>query len=286
MKKKTLKIIGLISAVIILLFIALPTLLNNAGLHPVFEGSENYDFKNTKAVIISTSHSILSKPGETDGKLTGVFASELTVPYYEFINSGIEVDIASINGGEIPIDPESFFYAIKTKEDDKYLNDEILLKKVKNSILIDDLDINQYDLVFIAGGWGAAYDLGYSEILGKKISQAYYNKKTVIGAVCHGVLGFIKAKDSLGNLIIENKRMTGVTNKQIKELGIDFTPLHPEDELIKAGVIFESKTAFRDVFANLTVLDEETKFVTGQNQNAGHETPQKMMEILKNNNRY
>ena len=82
-----------------------------------------------KAVIISTSHSILSKPGETDGKLTGVFASELTVPYYEFINSGIEVDIASINGGEIPIDPESFFYAIKTKEDDKYLNDEILLKK-------------------------------------------------------------------------------------------------------------------------------------------------------------
>ncbi len=50
MKKKTLKIIGLISVVIILLFIALPTLLNNAGLHPVFEGSENYDFKNTKAV--------------------------------------------------------------------------------------------------------------------------------------------------------------------------------------------------------------------------------------------
>jgi hypothetical protein len=97
-------------------------------------------------------------------------------------------------------------------------------------------------------------------------------------------LGFIKAKDSLGNLIIENKRMTGVTSKQIKELGIDFTPQHPEDELIKAGVIFESKTAFRDVFANLTVYDDEAKFVTGQNQNAGHETPQKMMEILKNKN--
>ena len=28
-------------------------------------------------------------------------------------------------------------------------------------------------------------------------------------------------------------------------------------------------------------IDEEFKFVTGQNQNAGHETPQKMMEILK-----
>ena len=48
--------------------------------------------------------------------------------------------------------------------------------------------------------------------------------------------------------------MTGVTDKQIKELGIDFTPQHPEEELIKAGVIFESKTALRDVFANLTLL--------------------------------
>ena len=284
MKKKKFKIIGFISGIIILFFISLPTLLNTAGLHPEFKESKNYNFKNKKAVIISTSHNVLSKPGETDGKLTGVFASELTVPYYEFIDSGIEVDIASIKGGEIPIDPESFFYAVKTVEDKRYLKDNMLQEKVKNSILIDKLNIADYDFVFISGGWGAAYDLGYSEILGEKISQAYYNDKTIIGAVCHGVLGFIKAKDSLGNLIIENKRMTGVTNKQIKELGIYFTPQHPEDELIKAGVIFESKTAFRDVFANLTISDEEAKFVTGQNQNAGHETPQKMMEILKNKN--
>ena len=81
--------------------------------------------------------------------------------------------------------------------------------------------------------------------------------------------------------LLKNKRITGVTNKQIKELGIFFTPQHPEEELIKAGAIFESKTAFRDVLANLTIVDDESKFVSGQNQNAGHETPQKMMEILK-----
>ena len=198
------------------------------------------------------------------------------------LDSGIEVDIASIKGGKIPVDPESFFYAVKTNSDTRYLEDPILKEKVENSILIDELEIDNYDLVFISGGWGAAYDLGYSETLGEKISQAYYNPNSVIGGVCHGVLGFINAKDSLGNLIIKNKRMTGVTDKQIKELGIDFTPQHPEEELIKAGVIFESKTALRDVFANLTIVDDESKFVSGQNQNAGHETPQKMMEILKN----
>ena len=281
MKKKFIKIIVLLPVLTLLFFVSLPTLLNKAGLHPKFE-SKKYDFTNKRAVIISTSHSTLNKPGETTGKLTGVFASELTVPYYEFTDSGIEVDLASINGGTIPIDPESFFYIVKTSSDDRYLEDPILKEKVKNSIKIDEVEIDNYDLVFIAGGWGAAYDLGYSEILGKKISQAYYNPKSIIGGVCHGVLGFINAKDSIGNLIIKNRRMTGVTNKQIKELGIDFTPQHPEEELIKAGAIFESKTAIRDVFANLTVIDDESKFVTGQNQNAGHETPQKMMEILKN----
>jgi len=281
-KKKMIKIIGFVSVLFILFLIALPTLLHKAGLHPQYKDSKVYNFKNKKAVIISTSHRTLNKPGETTGKLTGVFASELTVPYYEFIDSGIEVDVASIKGGKIPIDPESFFYVVKTNEDKRYLNDEIFQQKVNNSILVDELEIDNYDLVFISGGWGAAYDLGYSELLGEKISQAYYSEKTIIGAVCHGVLGFINAKDSLGNLIIKNKRMTGVTNKQIKELEIFFTPQHPEDELIKAGAIFESKTAFRDVFANLTIVDEESKFVTGQNQNAGHETPQKMMKILKN----
>jgi len=280
MKKKIFKIIATVLILVIVFFISLPTLLNKAGLHPDYN-SKKYSFSDKKAVIISTSHSILSKPGETTGKLTGVFASELTVPYYEFTDSGIEVDIASIKGGKIPIDPESFFYAVKTNSDTRYLEDPILKEKVENSILIDQLEIDNYDIVFVAGGWGAAYDLGYSETLGKKISEAYYNSNSVIGGVCHGVLGFINAKDSLGNLIIKNKRMTGVTNKQIKELGIFYTPQHPEEELIKAGAIFESKTAFRDVLANLTIVDDESKFVSGQNQNAGHETPQKMMEILK-----
>ncbi len=281
MKKKIYRIIGLVLVFVILFFVSLPTLLHKAGLHPQYKDSKVYNFKNKKAVIITTSHNLLNKPGEKEGKLTGVFASELTVPYYEFLDSGVQVDVASVKGGEIPIDPESFFYAVKTIEDKRYLKDKLFQDKVKNSILIDNLKIDDYDFVFISGGWGAAYDLGYSEILGEKISQAYYSEKTIIGAVCHGVLGLIKAKDSLGKLIIKNRRMTGVTNKQIKELGIDFTPQHPEDELIKAGAIFESKTAFRDAFADLTITDDNAKFVTGQNQNAGHETPQKMMDILK-----
>ena len=117
-------------------------------------------------------------------------------------------------------------------------------------------------------------------MLGEKISDAYYSSKAIIGGVCHGVLGLIKAKDNDGNPLIAGRKMTGVTDKQLKELGIFFTPQHPEEELKKAGVIFQSETAFRDIFATLTVVDDEKRFVTGQNQNSGHETAYTMMKIL------
>ena len=156
------------------------------------------------------------------------------------------------------------------------------MNKIKNSTPIKIIDFTQYDIIYLAGGWGAAYDLGFSNLLGEKISEAYYNSEAIIGGVCHGVLGFINAKDKSGNLLIAGRKMTGVTDKQVYELGIDFTPQHPETELRKAGVTFKSNTAFRDIFADLTVVDDEKRFVTGQNQNAGHETAYKIMQLVEN----
>ena len=72
--------------------------------------------------------------------------------------------------------------------------------------------------------------------------------------------------------------MTGVSDKQVKELNIEVTPQHPETELRKAGALYESQTAFRDLFATHVVVDDEKRFVTGQNQNAGAEVANLMMK--------
>ena len=71
-----------------------------------------------------------------------------------------------------------------------------------------------------------------------------------------------------------------MTDKQIKELGIEVTPKHPETELREAGALFESQNAFRDFFATHVAVDEESRFVTGQNQNSGLETAHTMMQLL------
>lgn len=278
--KKILTTIAVLIALVGVFLISLPTILHTAGMHPEYSGPTT-TLPGKRALIITTSHGVLAAPGETEGPATGVMASELTHPYYTFLDGGMEVDVASIKGGEIPIDPQTLQFMIISPEDERYLNDPIAQAKVENSIPITEVDIDQYDIVFISGGWGAAYDLAQSPVLADKITESYYgDKAAIIGGVCHGVLGLVNAKDREGNLLIAGRRMTGVSDKQVKELGIEITPMHPESELRKAGAIYESQTAFRDMFATHVVVDNEQRFVTGQNQNSGLETSHRMMLVL------
>lgn len=271
--RKTLIIIVVVLAVLgLAVWLGLPAGLKAMGLHPEYTGPKG-SFPGGKALIVTTSHDQLDNKGKT-----GVFGSEMTAPYYAFLDAGMKVDLASIKGGKIPIDPLSFKWFIKSPWDKRFLKDAEFQKKVEHSFRIGDVDFKKYDIIYLAGGWGAAYDLGTSVVLGQKISQAYAAGK-VIGGVCHGPLGFLLAKDENGAPLVKGRHLTAVTDKQVRELGITMTPQHPERELRAAGALFESKTAFRDMFANHTVVDG--RLVTGQNQNAGTEVAHKMMIAAK-----
>ena len=256
-----------------LLAASLPRLLNALGLNQPYPG-RSFNLDGRRALIVTTSHDTL---GDT-GRATGVYASEMTVPYYQFLDANMQVDIASIRGGEIPIEPVSLRWPLLTPEDRRFLADSDFQARVKDSLSISQVDFTQYDLVYLAGGWGAAYDLGTSDVLGQKITAAYA-AQSILGSVCHGALGFLRASDPNGQPLVQGRRMTAVTDKQVQELGISITPLHPERELRQAGAWYESETAFRDIFASHVVIDGA--LVTGQNQNDGAEVAQRMMELLE-----
>lgn len=274
-RTKTVKIVMIVIASLLVVtavvIIALPSLLHAMGLHPDYTG-QRYLLPYGKALIITTSHDEL---GEGSQK-TGVFASEMTAPYYEFKGGRMYVDIASIKGGEIPIDPQSFNRLVRSDYEDRFEDDPVLQEKVKNSLLIDDIDFTEYDIIFLSGGWGAAYDLGYSEVLGEKITEAYA-EGVVIGGVCHGLLGLLNAEDEKGNPLVEGRRITAVTDKQIREFGIETTPQHPERELRAAGADYRSETGFRDFFAGHVEIDGQ--IVSGQNQNDCPEVANLMMKV-------
>jgi putative intracellular protease/amidase len=276
--KKILRIIAVVLALLgLVMWFGLPAGMRAMGLHPHYTGPKA-QLPGGRALIITTSHDRLGEKGSR----TGVFASEMTAPYYEFKEAGMRVDLASIQGGPIPVDPLSFKWFIKSAYDDRFLKDPEFLGKTNQSLKIDNIDFNNYDLIYLAGGWGAAYDLGFSQVLGQKISQAYAAGK-VIGGVCHGPLGLLLAKNERGDSLVRGRRLTAVTDKQVKELGITVTPQHPERELRAAGAMFESQTAFRDFFANHVVVDG--RLVSGQNQNAGAEVAHKMMTVARGGRR-
>ncbi|MFO8110916.1 MAG: type 1 glutamine amidotransferase domain-containing protein [Desulfosalsimonadaceae bacterium] len=267
-------VIAVVLAVFLFAWLGLPAVLKALGFHPPYPGNK-VSFPGGRALIVTTSHDRL---GDKGSKKTGVFGSEMTAPYYVFKDGGMDVDLASIKGGQIPIEPMSFKWFLKSEPDERYLKDPEFQEKAARSLRIDEIDVSAYDIVYLAGGWGAAYDLGTSGVLGEKISQAYAAGK-VVGGVCHGPLGLLRATDENGDPLVKGRRVTAVSDKQVTELGITMTPQHPERELRAAGALFESKAAFRDMFANHVVVDG--RLVTGQNQNAGAEVAHKMMIAAK-----
>ncbi|MEL6601162.1 MAG: type 1 glutamine amidotransferase domain-containing protein [Pseudomonadota bacterium] len=267
--RKTLSIVAVLAVIV---YFGLPPTLRSMGLHPHYE-IPDFDLAGHRALIVTTSHDTL---GET-GRATGVFGSEMTVPYYAFLDAGLEVEIVSIEGGEIPVEPWSMSWPLATAEDRRFRKDPPAMEMLLNSRAISEVDPDAFDVIFLAGGWGAAYDLAQSEELAEVVTRANANG-AILGSVCHGALGLVNATNVDGSPLIEGRRVTGVTDKQVEELGIQITPMHPETEMRATNAVFEAETGWRDFFATHTVVDGN--LVTGQNQNSGYETSHRILELL------
>jgi len=278
MNRNALIAVGVLVGVVALAAAFLPQILSLVGFHPHYE-RQVFDLAGRKALVIATNHDTLGDPD--DGVATGALGSELTIAYYEFLDAGMTVDVASIEGGVIPFEPISLRWPIATPSDRRYLDDEAARNKTTNSLKIEDVDFTEYDIIWLAGGWGAAYDLGFSPELGEKITEAHA-AGILLGSVCHGALGFLMAEDVDGRPLVEGRTMTAVTDKQVEELGIGITPQHPETELRRLGANFVSDTAFRDFFATYVAVDDN--IVTGQNQNSSGETAQTLLAMLAERN--
>lgn len=241
---------------------------------PVFKKK----FVGRKALVIGTSNDKL-----TDGTPTGCWPEELTEPYYYFKDSGLTVTVASPKGGRIPFEPGWESWLTRTKSDVRYMSDPKFQKEVANSVSTDDLDFTDFDIIYFAGGWGAAFDLGYNENIGKQVSKAYAAKK-ILGGACHGPLGLIKAKKPNGEPLLKGVKSTAVLDAQIEVLGIgNLTPQHPETELRKTGADFVVGPTgmLPPPFRTVTTVDAKHRIVTGQNQKSSCEVAIEALKLLE-----
>ncbi|HYD58857.1 MAG TPA: type 1 glutamine amidotransferase domain-containing protein [Noviherbaspirillum sp.] len=225
-----------------------------------------------RILVITTSNAVM---GNT-GKPTGIWAEELAVPYYAFIDAGFDVEIASPKGGAIPFDPSSIKQPGQNDpEVERLLADETVQEKIKSTRIAAELDASAFDAVFFPGGHGTMWDLPHDAGVTRTVETAFARGK-LIGAVCHGPAGLVSAKRGDGRSIVEGMRINSFTDAEEKEVGlIDVVPFRLESRLRELGGRFED-TGNWQPFA---VRDGQ--LVTGQNPQSSALVAQKLIEALQ-----
>jgi putative intracellular protease/amidase len=224
-----------------------------------------------KVLFVLPSHDQL---GNTWQK-TGYWLEEFASPYYEFVDNGYEVTIASPKGGKPPVDPKSLQKENQTKATERFQNDKSAMEKLDNTIVLAQVSSNEYDTLFLPGGHGPMWDLSEDENM-KKIVEDFYNNKKIITAVCHGPAGLLQAKDRNGNSILRDKKVTGFANSEEKSVKLDqVVPFLLENRLKELGGNFEKSEDFKPFVVS------DGQIITGQNPASAFLAAQKVIQIMK-----
>ncbi|NTE05198.1 type 1 glutamine amidotransferase domain-containing protein [Agrobacterium tumefaciens] len=222
-----------------------------------------------KVLFVLTSHDEL---GNT-GKKTGFWSEELAAPYYALADKDIEIVLASTKGGQPPIDPKSEEPSFQTDNTKRMDNDTVLLDKLKNTIPLDEVKMDDYDAVFYPGGHGPLWDLAESTT-SQKLIVDFYTANKPVAFVCHapGVLKDVKVN---GEYLVKGKKVTGFTNTE--EEGVQLTNVVPflvEDMLIKNGGIY-SKIDDWNPYAVVDGL-----LITGQNPASSEKVAEELLKMI------
>lgn len=235
---------------------------------------EGKNMENKKALIVVTNHSDFNNP---KAEPTGLWLSELTHFYDEFEKAGIPMDIISPKGGKIPIDGRSLGRMVLDKATKKRYEDSEFMSLLENTKSLSDVNWNDYDILYFAGGHGAMWDFADNDELHTLTREMYEGGKPV-SAVCHGVAALQNVRLSNGEYLIKGKRGTAFRYFDETIAGVKrFVPYNLEKILKERGMIYSK--AFIPL-AGHTVVDG--RLITGQNPNSATETAQKALEVMKN----
>jgi putative intracellular protease/amidase len=208
-------------------------------------------------LMILTSHAQL---GNT-GKPTGIWAEELTTPYYALVDAGYEVTLASPLGGKPPFADGSVKEPVDANEGSvkRFLQDAMAMAKFNATHKASALKADDYSAVFLPGGHGTMWDTAVDDATARLVSEAF-NATKPVAAVCHGPAGLVKATRADGKSIVFGKRVNAFTNEEETAVGLmDVVPFHLESKLRELGGVFESGAMWQPYAVR------DGQLITGQN---------------------
>ncbi|MBO9584917.1 MAG: type 1 glutamine amidotransferase domain-containing protein [Flavobacterium sp.] len=225
-----------------------------------------------KILIIATN--IGTYPG-TNLK-TGLWLSELTHIYDAALKEKYEVTIASPNGGDVPIDPESLKFFTLDKISEQYWKKSSFRELLKNSKSVDAISNQEFDLIYLAGGHGTMFDFIENKTLQNSIAKQYESGK-MVAAICHGVGGLLNVKLSNGEYLIKNKKITGFNwFEESLARRKKAVPFNLE------AALKERESAYEKAFIPMTsYVVTDGNLITGQNPFSSKEMAKEVIKQLK-----
>src|SRR5215470_1424641 len=221
----------------------------------------------SKKVLIIVSNAYVIGP---HNRRTGNFLPEVAHPYAAFARAQYHIDFASLTG-DTP-----FLDALHLANDPDNLS--FLVGKgwasMQKARKLDDVDVSQCDAIFMPGGLAPMVDMPEHPLL-KKVIKETYERKAVVGAVCHGPVSLLNVKLGDGSYLIAGKNISSFTNDEEENYAKADVPFELETALTKQGAIFH-KTMPWQAFS---IADG--KLVTGQNPASARGVAEKMIKLLE-----
>ncbi|HDB1447900.1 TPA: type 1 glutamine amidotransferase domain-containing protein [Vibrio cholerae] len=221
----------------------------------------------------------------------GFWWSEVSHPYFEFVQNGYEVEFFSPDGGEVQADSlsdptDQSGYSKADEISLKFINSPELMELLKDTKPVSAIDSEDFDAILVAGGQSPMFSFDKATSLQSKFVE-FYEKDKISAALCHGVALLKDATLSNGELLVKGKQVTGFTNEEedhsdyaVWEMGAlpkgtHLMPWRIQDELTRLGAEF--KTA--DAWHSHAVKDGN--LITGQQNMSGLETAKLIIESLE-----
>ena len=207
---------------------------------------------------------------------TGLWLGELT-HFWEIVSeAGFELDVVSPKGGQVPLDQRSLGLTGGARRSNRaFMADPALRGKLERSLRPEDVSIDAYEAIYLAGGHGAMWDFrGNPEVA--RLAEAVDRRGGVVSAVCHGVAGVLDLRRADGSSLIAEQPVTGYANVEERVIRkTDKVPFLLEDELVREGGRYRRG---RVPFASHVEVAD--RLVTGQNPLSSKAVARAVLKLL------
>jgi putative intracellular protease/amidase len=224
-----------------------------------------------KVLIVATSH---DQMGDSD-RLTGLWLEELAEPYYIFTFAGALVTLASPMGGEVPLDPQSESLIMSNSTIRRFQKDPVAISLMEDSVSLETLKADDFDMVFLTGGHGAMWDFPDNRPL-KRLLEDFNLQDKPIGAISHGVAALVQLENNSGGSLMKGRKLTAFSDSEEQSSGLTaVVPFLLESALTALGASFVKGTNY------VSHVVTDGNLITGQNPSSSKEVARQMLACLK-----